>query len=397
MTLMEKKTTKMEKPKNRSIGRPVLKGETPAPKAAERPETVSENDSVSLEMPQPEIQARRSVESPRLRVGITPGDGGPLHYGALARLFSDGGVFESVLPFVYGSSSLLAQAAEKAGLGDMNVAAINQIQDIKGKRAQVLEPRAEGEDGDVDAYAALQAGIRHLAQGQLRVLVSLPLTDEEVRERHADFKNQAVAVAEIFSGSPFRLLLARSMRLSFLTTTAKQDTAGYLSPQRVEQRIKAIYDVLRSDFSITTPRIAVLSAAMQGRPAQTDTEVLKPVVDRLLEGGMPVFGPYAAQDFFTKPDHEAFDAVLCMYKEQAEMAFDILPKEDCCYYTAGLPIVHVEPVFGNGDTESAFRAVFRALCTGVDLDAARQQNMKLTENPLGYHAASYRRDSREEN
>lgn len=400
----------MEKPRNKSsIGRPVLKSAapaapSPAPEptpAAESIAPVFEEETASLDMPQAESPARRSSESPRLRVGITPGDGASLHYGALARLFSDSSVFESMLPFVYGRADLLVAAAEKIGWNDMNVSCPQQLQDVKGKRIQVLTPpAAPEEEGADDAFATLQMGIRHLAQGHLRVLVSLPLTDEDVRQKHADFKNQTIAVAEIFSGSPFRMLLTHNLRLSFLTNAGKQDAASYLNAQRVEQRIRAMFEALRNDFSITTPRIAVLSADVQGKKAldnPIDTGVLKPLITRLMEEEMPVFGPYAAQDFFNKPDRNAFDAVLCMYKEQAETVFNIFHKEECCYYTAGLPVVHVEPIFPNNDTETAFHAVFNAVCTAVDIDAARQQNMLLSEDSLGYGTPSYHNDSHEEN
>lgn len=384
----------MEKPRNRSIGRPVLKGgaQEPAPKENV---AVPKAEMPEAENPLHEIQPKRLSESSRLRVGITPGDGSPLHYGALARLFSDNAIFDSVLPFVYGSVKGLLQAAEKMGREDMKVVAQRQIQDIKGRSVQVLEPQGFSEENGEDALLPLQSGIRHLAEGQLNALVSLPLDEAKTRERHPDFKNQAVAVAEVFSANPFRMLLARSMRLSFLTTANRPDMAAYLNAQRIEQRLRALYSVLQSDFSITTPRIAVLSADTKG--VSIDAEVIKPLVTSLFESGMPVFGPYPAKEFFVKPDRYAFDAVLCMYKEQMETVFDSCPKEDGCYYTAGLPIVHLEPIFGGTGTENAFRSLFRAVCMAVDIDAARQQNGKLAENPLGYHAASYRRDGREEN
>ena len=383
----------MEKPR-RSIGRPVLKGgaQEPAPK---EPAAMPKAEMPEPENPLPEIQPKRLSESSRLRVGITPGDGSPLHYGALARLFSDNTIFDSVLPFVYGSAKGLLQAAEKTGREDLKVLTQRQIQDIKGRNVQVLEPQELSEEDGEDVLAPLQSGIRHLAVGHLNALVSLPLDEAKARQKHADFKNQAVAVAEVFSANPFRMLLARSMRLSFLTTANRPDMAAYLNAQRIEQRLRGLYAAIQSDFSITTPRIAVLSADAKG--GSIDAEVIKPLVTSLFESGMPVFGPYSAKEFFVKPDRYAFDAVLCMYKEQMETVFDSCPKEDCCYYTAGLPIVHLEPIFGGTGPEDAFRSLFRAVCLAVDIDAARQQNGKLTENPLGYHAASYRRDGREDN
>ena len=164
-----------------------------------------------------------------------------LHYGALARLFSDNTIFDSVLPFVYGSAKGLLQAAEKTGREDLKVLTQRQIQDIKGRNVQVLEPQELSEEDGEDVLAPLQSGIRHLAEGHLNALVSLPLDEAKARQKHADFKNQAVAVAEVFSANPFRMLLARSMRLSFLTTANRPDMAAYLNAQRIEQRLRGLY------------------------------------------------------------------------------------------------------------------------------------------------------------
>lgn len=361
---------------------------------AKRP-TESQRENISIPR---ESQSMR--EGPRLHIGITPGDATPLHYAALARLFSDSNIFENLLPFVYGSPVLFTQAIEKLERNDLNLQVQAHIQDIKGKRVQLINPQAGTEETEDNAYMALQMGIQHLGQGHLRALVSLPLNEENVRTLHADFKNQAVAVAEVFSGNPFRMLLARTMRLSFLTTASRPDMVSYLTTQRIEQRLRSLYSVLQSDFSVTTPRIAVLSADTQNLSTQTteiDKKVITPLINNLFESGMPVFGPYPAKDFFNKPGAQAFDAVLCMYKEQMELVFEHCPKEDSCYYTASLPIVYVEPVFGGNNVESAFRSVYRALCMAADIDAARQQNRKLTENPLGYHAVSYKRDAHEDN
>ena len=195
----------MEKPR-RSIGRPVLKGgaQEPAPK---EPAAMPKAEMPEPENPLPEIQPKRLSESSRLRVGITPGDGSPLHYGALTRLFSDNTIFDSVLPFVYGSAKGLLQAAEKTGREDLKVLTQRQIQDIKGRNVQVLEPQELSEEDGEDVLAPLQSGIRHLAEGHLNALVSLPLDEAKARQKHADFKNQAVAVAEVFSANPFRMLL----------------------------------------------------------------------------------------------------------------------------------------------------------------------------------------------
>ncbi len=346
------------------------------------------------------MKSQRPEREERLRIGITPGEGLDFDYEVLARLFADTSAFETALPFVYGSARKLVDAARRVGLNEANPIVQRSILDVKGKRLQMVEPERSGDASQRDIYAILQEVVSDLKGGHLRALVSLPLVESNVRQAHPEFKNQAVAVASAFPGNPFRMLLCGNLRLSFLTTVRREDSETYLSNQRIEQRIRDLYQTLQMDFSISTPRIAVLG---MNKDLQSDritlpgTQRVMPVVNNLFENGIPVFGPFPARAFFASQDIKAFDAVLCMYKEQMEMCIENRPREDMCYFTASLPVIHLEPMLIGNDLDVSFRALFRAVCLAMDMDAARQQNRLLAENPLGYSVMRPgRRDSKEE-
>ena len=346
------------------------------------------------------MKSQRPEREERLRIGITPGEGLDFDYEVLARLFADTSAFETALPFVYGSARKLVDAARRVGLNEASPIVQRSILDVKGKRLQMVEPERSGDTSQRDIYAILQEVVSDLKGGHLRALVSLPLVESNVRQAHPEFKNQAVAVASAFPGNPFRMLLCGNLRLSFLTTVRREDSETYLSNQRIEQRIRDLYQTLQMDFSISTPRIAVLG---MNKDLQSDritlpgTQRIMPVVNNLFENGIPVFGPFPARAFFASQDIKAFDAVLCMYKEQMEMCIENRPREDMCYFTASLPVTHLEPMLIGNDLDVSFRALFRAVCLAMDMDAARQQNRLLAENPLGYSVMRPgRRDNKEE-
>ena len=349
-----------------------------------------------------EIHSRpvRQDKEERLKIGAFQGDGSVFEYEAMARLLADASAFETALPFVYGSPAKWAAAAKAVGMGEMNPLVQKQVQDIKGKRLQMIAN--EEQDAD-DAYFLLEKAVSDLKSRHLRALVSLPVSETNIRSRHPEFKNTAMMVAQAVhtaeNGNPFRMLLCGGrLRLSFLTGADRENVEAYLTPQRVEQRIRDLYQTLKSDFSITTPRIAVLSTNKDhtsGELTAADTGKIKPVVVSLFESGIPVFGPYAAGTFFNSPEARAFDAVLCMYKEQMNLCFSLYGKSESCYYTASLPVVHIEPVFEGLNPEESFRSLFRALCTAIDIDASRMLYRRLSENPLPCTGSS-RRDSRED-
>lgn len=365
-----------------------------------------EKESVRNEHTRMASKSLRTEKEERLRIGIFQGDGSVFQYEAIARFFSENNLFETALPFVYGSASKLAAASKSLGLGELNPQNQNQIQDVKGRRLQVLSwiggESIETEIDKEDPFLLMRRIVEDLKNGHLRALVSLPVSEENIRSRHPEFKNQAMTVAQAFPGNPFRMLLCGStLRLSFLTTVRREDSESYLSSQRIGQRIRDLYQTIKSDFSITAPRIAVLGMNKDlaaDRLTLHDTDRIRPVVASLFEEGIPVFGPYPANAFFRSLEMQAFDAVLCMYKEQMEICLPFYAKEDICYYTAALPVVHLEPVFAGLNQEEAFRSLFRAACTAMDIDASRSLYRRLTENPLPYasQSASARKEMREE-
>ena len=99
-------------------------------------------------------------------------------------------------------------------------------------------------------------------------------------------------------------------------------------------------------------------------------------------------GPYSADAFFARGNHEKFDAVLAMYHDQGLIPFKSLAIGEGTNFTAGLPVVRTSPDHGtafdiagkNKADESSFRAaVFAAIeiCdTRISYDDMRKNPMK---------------------
>ena len=77
-----------------------------------------------------------------------------------------------------------------------------------------------------------------------------------------------------------------------------------------------------------------------------EEEILKPAINDLHNAGIGAFGPYPADAFFNRYDHEHFDGILAMYHDQAMTPFRLLSDETDVKLTAGLPIVMTAPGFG---------------------------------------------------
>ncbi|MDE7149715.1 MAG: 4-hydroxythreonine-4-phosphate dehydrogenase PdxA, partial [Bacteroidales bacterium] len=278
----------------------------------------------------------------------------------------------------------MGQRVKGMGLHETTFSGVTQWGDLKGKRPLLWETAET-------PFAALQQALTHLKSEDLKALLTLPVDAEAVRADCAGFKNTPLWLASQFGGSrPFRMWLLEKWRVTFMTSLRMDRLSERLAADKVRERIESLYRTLQADFNIATPRIALLSMNPDLESAElceADREVLQPMVAALQESGRPVFGPYAMKTFFAEGRElsaDAFHAVLCPYKEQSDWIQRQFGTERLCAYTAGLPFVHMEPVYAPGQTplETAVRCTARALCETVDICRARALYARLTENPL---------------
>jgi hypothetical protein len=78
-----------------------------------------------------------------------------------------------------------------------------------------------------------------------------------------------------------------------------------------------------------------------------------------------------------------------MYREQQEKLFKDIDTSSLCYFTAGLPIVHIEPctplnMEQLSDPLQAEQDLRNAIYFGADILTHRNENIPLFANPLGF-------------
>src|SRR5690606_9173424 len=78
---------------------------------------------------------------------------------------------------------------------------------------------------------------------------------------------------------------------------------------------------------------------------EDDTHI-KPVLKKLFEEGVLVFGPFSADGFFGNGMHENYDAVIAAYHDQGLVPFKTLSFGNGVNYTAGLSGIRTSPDHG---------------------------------------------------
>ncbi|MEQ9449048.1 MAG: 4-hydroxythreonine-4-phosphate dehydrogenase PdxA, partial [Rhodospirillaceae bacterium] len=107
---------------------------------------------------------------------------------------------------------------------------------------------------------------------------------------------------------------------------------------------------LQRDFGIAQPRLAVAAlnphAGEKGRFGDEEARIIEPAVKHLKADGLAVQGPLPADTLFHPAAREAFDAVLCMYHDQALIPLKTLDFANGVNVTLGLPFVRTSPDHG---------------------------------------------------
>ena len=147
---------------------------------------------------------------------------------------------------------------------------------------------------------------------------------------------------------------------------------------------------LRIDFGINRPKIAVLGlnphCGDQGVIGNEEENIIHPVIQKLYDEGILVFGTYSADSFFVS-DYKHFDAVIAPYHDQGLIPFKIMSFGKGVNFTAGLSKIRTSPdhgtaygIAGKGIAdESSFR---QAVYTAIDIYRLRTENENLIANAL---------------
>lgn len=156
---------------------------------------------------------------------------------------------------------------------------------------------------------------------------------------------------------------------------ALRSVPGKLTGEKIERAIRVSDRALRSDFRITSPRIAVAGlnphAGENGLMGEEDIHLIRPVVDRLAGEGMAIQGPLPADSMFHAEARESYDVAVCMYHDQALIPVKTIGMLQTVNVTLGLPFIRTSPGHGTAfDIAGKNRANERSLVEALTL--ARQ-------------------------
>ena len=169
---------------------------------------------------------------------------------------------------------------------------------------------------------------------------------------HTEFLGELTAKAK-FDGArgPVMMLTAQDLRVALVTVhTPLAQVSAQLTIDAIVQVGLVTAQALTRDFGIERPRLSVAGlnphAGEDGGIGREEIEILGPAIRVLAEQGVQVSGPYPADSLFPAEMRARYDAVVCMYHDQALIPVKMLDFWGGVNVTLGLPIIRTSPDHG---------------------------------------------------
>ena len=190
--------------------------------------------------------------------------------------------------------------------------------------------------------------------GQVAGVVTNPIQKSSLRAAgfayagHTDF---LATLCALLPEQAVMMLAVNDFRVVPLSHhVALKDAISQVTKANIVDRAKTVLRALSDDFGIKSPRLAVAGlnphAGEDGAFGDEEINQIGPAVVELKASGADVSGPYSPDTLFTPAKRQSYDAVLCMYHDQALIPVKSSGFDNAVNITLGLPIVRTSPAHG---------------------------------------------------
>lgn len=349
----------------------------------------------------------------KIRIGITQGDINGVGYEVILKTFSEPSMLELCTPIIYGSPKVAAYHRKAFDLST-NFTIINSAAEAHHNKLSIVnctddeikveftKPTAEAGKA---AYEALCRATEEFKAGLIDVIVTAPINKNTIQSEGFSFPGHTEYFEkELGEGNKSLMILMKDdFRVALVTGHIPvAEIAKTITKELIIEKLEVFNKSLKQDFSISSPRIAVLAlnphAGDNGLIGKEEEEIIIPAIKDMVENGVQCFGPYPADGFMGSGNFTHFDGILAMYHDQGLAPFKAIAMDEGVNYTAGLPIIRTSPAHGTAydiagqglASEDSFR---QAIYVAIDVFRNRNFDKEARINPLRKQYYDRRDDS----
>ena len=213
-----------------------------------------------------------------------------------------------------------------------------------------------GKPEELNASAVIEAieiAVGYAKSGIVSALVTNPIQKEILTKENFQYPGHTEFLAALCGTDVKPVMLLASDELLVVPVTIHEPLSNVpklLNEGLLQQTILTINSALKTDFSITRPRLCVSGlnphAGENGTIGAEEEKIIKPAIEFLKNNGLRINGPVSADSMFTKDARMSYDIAICMYHDQALIPIKTLDFWNSVNVTIGLPVVRTSPDHG---------------------------------------------------
>ena len=206
----------------------------------------------------------------------------------------------------------------------------------------------------------IEQAVNLALSGEASGVVTAPIAKAPLYAAGFRFPGHTEFIAELTADTPYigtrgpvMMLTARDLRACLVTIHAPlAEVPELVTVERVCRTARVVHEAMRRDFGLAAPRLALAAlnphAGESGAIGLEEIEVLIPAAATLRAEGIAISDPRPADTLFHDEARTTYDAVLCLYHDQALIPVKTLDFWGGVNTTLGLPVIRTSPDHGTG-------------------------------------------------
>ncbi len=253
--------------------------------------------------------------------------------------------------------------------------------------AEVTAGRLDPENAPA-VLASIERSVAYVQSGDAAALVTNPIHKKNLYSAGFKHPGHTEYLAELGgSDTPAVMMLAcPGLRVVPVTIhLALKDAVASLSEAAILHAGRVCAQALKRDFGIVKPRLAIAAlnphAGEDGAMGSEEIEIIQPAVTRLLDEGFDVTAPAPADTLFHEEARRNYDAVLCMYHDQALIPLKTIDFHRGVNVTLGLPFIRTSPDHGTAlDIAGSGQARAESMIAALQMAGAMAASRSASEH-----------------
>lgn len=200
--------------------------------------------------------------------------------------------------------------------------------------------------------SAIETAVTEVTTGNACAMVTNPIHKHTLYDAGFSHPGHTEFLAVLCGGGRSAMMLACD-ELRAVPVTTHLSLADAIASLKIDDIVdisKITAATLKRDFAIDTPHLMVAAlnphGGESGAMGMEERDIIAPAVAKLKTEGLTVTGPAPADTLFHPRARASYDAVICMYHDQALIPLKTIDFSGGVNITMGLPFVRTSPDHG---------------------------------------------------